>query len=341
MNWLALMAFLVSLTAAQATAAQTADSGNSAVVVMYHRFGESQYPTTSIRIEQFERHIAMLEEEGARVLPLRQIVERLGAGESLPDRAVAITIDDAYRSVLTHAWPRLKAAGLPMTMFVSTDGIDAGGGDLMTWDDIRQLAAEGVEIGHHGAAHAHLTGLAPADVVRDLDRASERFQAELGQVPDLFAYPYGEVSLSVREAVRAYGFRAAFGQQSGPVHADSDFFNLPRFALNERFGDEDRFRLAIDTLPIPARDVTPEELNLDAAHNPPRFGFTLAGRVGNLDLLKCYASHIGEVRVDRLGEDRVEVRFDEPFPQGRGRINCTIPAPGGGWRWIGAQFTVD
>jgi peptidoglycan/xylan/chitin deacetylase (PgdA/CDA1 family) len=335
------MAFLVTLVAATASVAQTADTGHSAVVVMYHRFGESQFPTTSIRLDQFEQHIALLEQEGARVLPLRQIVDRLAAGESLPDRAVAITVDDAYRSVKTHAWPRLKAAGLPLTMFVATDGVDAGGGDLLTWDEIRALAADGVDIGHHGAAHAHLVGLSPADVVRDLDRASARFEAELGKVPDLFAYPYGEVSLAVREAVRAYGFRAAFGQQSGPVHAGSDFHNLPRFALNERYGDADRFGLAIATLPIPARDVTPQELLLDDAHNPPRYGFTLAGRVGNIDLLKCYASHIGEVAVDRLGDNRIEVRFDTPFPPGRGRINCTVPAPGGGWRWIGAQFTID
>jgi peptidoglycan/xylan/chitin deacetylase (PgdA/CDA1 family) len=336
--FLALAATVTLPTAAAADA-----SSRSAVVVMYHRFGENQFPSTNIRLDQFEAHIEHLESSGARVLPLGQIVDRLEAGQDLPGGAVAITVDDAYRSVLTEAWPRLKAAGLPMTLFVSTDAADGavtGRSAYLSWEEIRYLRDEGVEIGHHGAAHAHMTELSAEEVVRDLDRASERFRAELGAVPALFAYPYGEAGLSVRAATHAYGFRAAFGQHSGPVHAGSDFHFLPRFALNERYGEIDRFRLAISTLPIRVTDMTPEEMLLTAETNPPRFGFTLADDPGNTGLLNCFVSHLGKVDVMQLGDRRFELRFDEPFPPGRGRINCTLPARGGGWHWLGTQFTI-
>ncbi len=321
--------------------ALASDAGRSAVVVMYHRFGENQFPSTNIRIEQFEEHLRILQSEDVPVLPLSRIIDRLSTGETLPDRAVAITVDDAYKSVMTEAWPRLKAAGYPMTLFVSTDMVDAASPGVLSWDDIRQLADEGMEIAHHTASHAHLTRITPEEVVAELDRAAERFKSELGHVPALFAYPYGEASLAVREAVRAYGFKAAFGQHSGPTHAGSDFHYLPRFALNERYGETDRFNLAIGTLPIPATDISPKDMALTAANNPPQFGFTLTQRLDNSDLMNCFASHLGQVAVNRLGENRVEVRFDKPFPTGRGRINCTVPATGGGWRWIGTQFVID
>src|SRR3546814_1721278 len=93
---------------------------------MYHRFGEDDRPSTSIRLSQFEAHIAELTSGRYRVMALPEIVARLRAGQPLPQRAVAITIDDAALSVYREAWPRLKAAGLPFTLFVSTEPLDRG-----------------------------------------------------------------------------------------------------------------------------------------------------------------------------------------------------------------------
>nr|MBC8241481.1 hypothetical protein [Alphaproteobacteria bacterium] len=85
-------------------------AGESAVVLMYHRFGDSRYPTTSIQLAQFEAHIAELKSGPYTVLPVPEILRRLRVGEDLPDRTVGITIDDAYTSVYKEAWPRLRDA---------------------------------------------------------------------------------------------------------------------------------------------------------------------------------------------------------------------------------------
>ena len=111
---------------AGATDLRTGPSGtpnatsNSAAVLMYHRFAEPAHPSTNIRIDQFEAHIEELKSGPYTVVPLADVVAAMTGGKPLPDRAVAITIDDAYLSVYTEAWPRLQAAGFPFTVFVAT-----------------------------------------------------------------------------------------------------------------------------------------------------------------------------------------------------------------------------
>ena len=83
-------------------------AADHAVILMYHRFGEDQYPSTNVRLEQFEEHLEVLAQGQYNVLPLDDIVAHLQSGEPLPDRTVAITIDDAYLSVYEQAFPRLQ-----------------------------------------------------------------------------------------------------------------------------------------------------------------------------------------------------------------------------------------
>ena len=71
-------------------------------------------------------------------------------------------------------------------------------------------------------------------------KSNQRFLAELGLRPNLFAYPYGEYNLAVIERVKAAGFIAGFGQNSGIAHGYDGYFELPRFAMNEKYGAMDR-----------------------------------------------------------------------------------------------------
>lgn len=331
-----LWAGLVALTMTVLCVAPPAFAG-SAVAFMYHRFGEDQHPSTSIRMAQFEAHLREIRSGGYTVLPLADIVDAMAKGEPLPDRTLALTIDDAFRSVYTEAWPRLRALGLPFTLFVATDTIDERA-DGLSWSQLREMRDAGVTIGHHTASHAHLADLSSAAVQSELARANARFREELGAVPRLFAYPYGEYSARVRTLIEQAGFAAAFGQHSGVLHGGEDRFGLPRFALNERYGSLERFRLAANALPLPVENVLPQD-PLITTENPPLFGFTLAAGVGPLRGLGCYASSQPEpARIEQLGPQRFEVRLSQPLPYGRSRINCTAPAGSGRWHWFGRQF---
>ncbi len=323
------------------TLAGQALAGDWATVIMYHRFGEDGYPTTNIRLAQFDAHLAELRNGGYSVLPLPEVVEALRQGKQLPDRAVAITIDDAYLSVYAEAWPRLEKSGFPFTLFVATDPIDRGLPAYMSWAQLREMArTAAVTIGSQTASHPHMPNLTPEQNRKQLEGSNARFWAELGEVPTLFAYPYGEYSSIVRKVVAESGFLGAFGQQSGVAHSGDDIFELPRFAMNEKYGGLDRFRLAANALPLRVADVTPVDTLLKR-HNPPAFGFTVMDDLPNLGQLACFASNQSDpARLERLGDRRFEVRLDAPFGPGRGRINCTMPGPDRRWRWFGTQFYI-
>ena len=228
---------------------------------------------------------------------------------------------------------------MPFTLFVATDPVDGGQEGYMTWDQIRELARAGVTIGSQTASHPHMPELGRADNIAELENSNRRFTQELGAPPGLFAYPFGEYGLAVREVVAEAGFAAAFGQHSGVAYAGHDRFALPRFAMNETYGSPVRFKARGHGAPLPVSEITP-------ADNPDR-GEPAAVRLYG----RCRRRGARQPRLlspprERPGADRalgrapVRVRMREPFPQRRGRVNCTVPTADGRWRWFGIQFVV-
>ena len=314
-------------------------AADSAVVVMYHRFGEASLPSTNIQIEQFEAHLGELADSRYSVLPIPEILSKLAAREPLPERAVGISIDDAFISVYKEAWPRLRDAGMPFTLFVATKPLDDGTSGYMSWDQLRELHAAGVSIGNQTHSHPHMPRGSKAQNMEELRISNERFLAELGATPDVIAYPYGEYSLAVRDAAKEAGFAFGFGQHSGAIHYLQDMYYLPRFSMNETYGGLDRFKLAVNALPLPVTDITPADPLLSNETNPPPFGFTVVAEpvARRLERLSCYEARQGKLKLEFLGP-RIEVRLGEALPKGRSRINCTMPAWNGRWRWFGLQF---
>jgi len=315
-------------------------AADDAVAVMYHRFGEGRYPSTNTTVGQIDAHIAHLKKGGFTVWPLKRIVRAIKAGEPMPDKTVAITIDDAYRSVVRVGLPKLKAAGFTATIFVNTEPADSPHRGYMTWDDLRQAVADGFDIGAHTISHAHLVDIPLEDARHEILYGAQRLADELGVAPTLFAYPYGETNLAIRKIVEEAGFEAAFGQHSGVLHKSEDMFYLPRFSLNETYGAMARFQTLASAKSLNAYDVTPREMTLDPGSNPPAFGFTISEAIGDFGSLACYGSGVGKLKLSRLGDRRVEARFPRRLGQGRHRVNCTLPADKGRWRWFGRQFYV-
>jgi peptidoglycan/xylan/chitin deacetylase (PgdA/CDA1 family) len=236
-----------------------AGAGESAVLLAYQRFGQGSNPANRVRIKQFEAHVKELTNGRYAVMSVPKILEAIEAGTKLPNRTIGITIDGAFRSVYEEAWPRLKAAGLPFTLFVTTDPIDQGLPAYMTWDQIRELRAAGVSLGIHTAGYVRASRAGP-DVFRtDLERAFASFEAALGERPRLFSYPNGEMSLAVGRALADAGIGAAFGYQSGPVNPRSNIMHLPRFPIVENYADEKPFKLRVNTLALPVVDLVPAD----------------------------------------------------------------------------------
>jgi peptidoglycan/xylan/chitin deacetylase (PgdA/CDA1 family) len=316
----------------------TARAADHATILMYHRFGEDKYPTTNVRIEQFEEHLEILASGEYSVWPLQDIISNLQAGKPVPDRTVAITIDDAYLSVYEVAMPRLKARGFHATLFVATRPVDRDLRNYMDWDQLREWQAAGFDIGSQTQTHPHMHRQSIEVNREELKVSNDRFLAELGIRPTLFAYPYGEYNLGVIDLVKAAGFEAAFGQNSGVAHGYDGFFELPRFAMNEQYGNRERLELAINGLPLKVGEIVPADVVL--GENPPLYGFTLASDMDQERQLRCFNSKYGKLDVAIIGR-RAEIRMPGPLVGKRARVNCTMPGPEGRWRWFGRQFLTE
>lgn len=310
-----------------------------AVILMYPPLVNEETTGPHITVEQFETHLAELTAGGYTLLPLADVTSALAAGADLPEKAVAVTFDEAHISFYRDAWPRLKATGIPVTLFVTTAPVDQGAPGVMTWDQVRELRDVGVHIGHRGHSGKSLTRMSVTQAATDIEAASLRFEAELGAIPSLFAYPEGDYDEALVEQIQKMGFKAAFAQYSSVATGDM-LFALPRFAQSSSVAGLGRFRLVASALALPVSGVVPEDPRLTA--NPPAFGFSLTATVPGLSALACYPSHLGGAAdLTLLGDRRVEVRFEKPFPRGRSRINCTMPGPKGRWYWFGRMFLVD
>ncbi|MEJ2508420.1 MAG: polysaccharide deacetylase family protein [Gammaproteobacteria bacterium] len=304
-----------------------------AVALVYHRFGESKYPSTDITLERFDAQLDYLANNGYTVWPLARIVRYLKDDKPMPDKTIAITIDDAFESVYTQAYPRLKARGWPFTVFVSTDAVDRHFDAFMTWDQMRKMQAHGVTFANHTASHDHLLFRKGEEdetawrqrVTADIDKAQRRLKAELGRAPMLFAYPYGEYNTALADLVAELGY-TAFGQQSGAMGHYTDPRALPRYPVAGPYGAMPQFKTKVASLPLPVMDYEPWDPELDEDRRP-RLVVTLGDAGGaRLDELKCYVSHQGETKVQWLDKyTQFAIQAPHKLPEGRSRYNCTAP----------------
>ncbi|MDE2234051.1 MAG: polysaccharide deacetylase family protein [Gammaproteobacteria bacterium] len=314
-----------------------------AVVFIYHRFGDDRYPSTNIRLDQFEAQLNWLAQNHYQVWPLPKIVRYLQENKPMPDHVVAITIDDAFQSAYVNAYPRLKARGWPFTVFVSTSAVDEHLPDFMSWDELREMAKHGANFGDHTVDHAHLpfrykgeTDMIWADRVRkDILQAQARIQAELGpdtnESPKLFAYPYGEYDKDLAELVNGLGF-VAFGQEAGALDEPLDPRALPRYPIEEHYGDLPSFILKAQSLPMPIISLKPWN-PLVTMNNPPSLAVTLKPGVIPADALHCYLNG-PPMTVHWLNTSKTQfsLQAGQPVGVGRSRYNCTALV-GGRYYW--------
>lgn len=318
----------------------------SAVIFTYHHIGDDLAPSGNLEKAQFEAQVKELKSGNYNVLALPRIIETMKSGGKLPDPAIALTFDGAHRNTLNYAAPLLIKAGLPFTVFIATDTLDSNTSDSLRWDDLRRLMrSDLVSVGLHPASYQKLYTQDEAEISRQINNAVARYRKELGEEPQLFAYPYGEYSLAYKQIIERQGFMAAFGQQSGVAYAGADMFALPRFSMTTPYGDIERFRMTAMALPLPVRDVSPQDPYIKDAR--PEIGFTIDEKLkGQVKAMSCFSSSSEKAKLQTLSETRIEIRLEKPFEDERGRINCTMPGPideatdQPRWRWYGMLLTI-
>ena len=307
---------------------------------MYHRFDENKYPSTNIRNEIFIEHLKEINNLGIEFITFIKFEEIIKT--NIDKNYLLLTIDDAFESFYLNAWPILKSKKIPFIIFVSTREIGKYG--YMTWKQIKEVAASGlVTIGNHSHSHDYLIDWNDDDIKSDLETSIKIFKNELGYSPKIFAYPFGEYSINLKKIVSDLNFEFAFGQHSGVIDPTKDFLEMPRFPINEKYGELKRFKSILQTLPFPYKSITPENRYLNKDNNPPEIKIKFFENLININNISCYSNE-GNVwkksDIQFISKNELVILLKEKFKSERGRINCSLREEDGKWRWLGIQYVI-
>ena len=304
---------------------------------MYHRFNENKYPSTNIRMEVFSQQMEQIKNLGYEFYHPDIFLKEFQIPKK--EKKILITIDDGFKSFYNEAWPYLKKNRIPFILFVSTEPVGKNG--YMTWDEIKEIQKSNIGfIGHHSHTHEYLIDMSEKEFIEDIETATKIFKKELGYVPPIFSYPFGEYSLFMKNYI-SKNFEIAFGQHSGIIDVNKDKFELPRFPINEKYGELKRFKSLINYHPLEFRSLKPEEKKIKKEDNPPKLIVEFFDEQKNIENINCYSNDGGEWKKSNLKfeKNKLIVDFEKPFLPRRGRINCSLNDDGK-WRWFGTQFIV-
>ena len=302
----------------------------------YHRFGNSSYPSTNISLDKFEAHLRFLKKNDYTVLTLGKALKQMRSGRSSDNTAV-LTMDDAYKSIMTGALPLLEEYGYKATIFACTEYV--GGKNNLSWKDLKTLKKKGFEIGDHSHSHAHFLNASDnalkAEFREDLERSRSRFKEHLGTVPDLYAYPYGEYVPTMQETLKELGYKAAVAQRSGVVHRGADQYALPRFPMTSFYGKAEKFRkkARMGALRVVGEKPSSPVVSSD---DPPKVRFRIEDPNIQTNKLQCFVD--GDPQCDLTTKKTkkglvVRVKSRKKLKDRRTLYTITAPGADGDWHW--------
>ena len=290
----------------------------SAIVLMYHRFEDQRFPSTSISSKNFQEQIRYLKENNFNILPVSDLILFFNKNYDIPDKSVFITIDDGYKSFYEHAFPILKKHKIPFSLFLSTKFVsNEKKSDFMSWEMIEELSKNKGQILNHTDSHPKLLELQINEVEKEFNLAERKIISKIGRLQRVVSYPYGESNLQIQELVRKMGYDIGFAQHSSPVHINENKLALPRFAINDEFGSMKRFIQIVNSKALRVYDVKviKDDSNLE------KFDISFSTNKINKNV-NCYINN-NAVLKKIISKKIINLKISNLKKNKRYRLNCT------------------
>jgi peptidoglycan/xylan/chitin deacetylase (PgdA/CDA1 family) len=222
-------------------------------ILCYHRFDEGCGSKLCIPGDVFEQQMKYLKENGYQTISAQMLLDFLSYRGGLPEKSVMITIDDGYRSVYNVAYPILKKYGFTAIVFVYTDFVGISK-SAITWDQLKEMKANGFEIGSHTVSHSDLSRKLEGEdnraylkrVKRELGVSKKIIDKKLNQNTTFIAYPYGRQNKIAQKIAHRVGYELAATVKSGGNPFFSDSLTLNRRQILSR--DKKVFISRLNTL---------------------------------------------------------------------------------------------
>lgn len=315
----------------------TADDDKTIMCFVYHRFGDSRYPTTNVSVKDFESHLNWLTRDDFSFLNFSDAITYLQSDE--PARKIAvITIDDGYTSFFKNGLPLLKKYKVPATVFINTETVD--GGDYMDWSELKTAMKNNIEIGNHTHSHDYFLNKPITTRYKafkeEIELSQSIIQKNLHFTPIVFSYPYGEFTMEMKNIAKQAGFKAAAAQNSGVVYTGTDLFMCPRFPMSEAYSSLDKFVEKASSKALKILQRSPDSFELPS-NKKPILKLTIASSDLRLDQLQCFVQG-GKCsfKIIDKSADKATITFQSVAPiNGRRRTLYTITVPDkkGVWHW--------
>ncbi len=307
--------------------------------LLYHRFNESKYPSTSISKELFRQQLSYLKKNQFEVLNFSDAISKLRSRNG-QGRYIVITIDDAFNSFMEHGFPVLKEFGFPATLFINTETV--GSGDYLSWSDLKILAKNNIEIGNHTHTHDYFLDLDTINrqqsFFEDVLLAQELIKSNLNFNPSVFAFPYGEFDDGMIEVVKNMGFIGAAAQNSGVMSVYPDLFALPRFPMTDYYGKMELFSDKVSMKALPVIRTIPSSTISQV--NPPVLKILLGHDDLDFNQLQCFIQG-GNCNITQSGTDPYTIQISSDQKLGSRRHLYTVTVPGKNhsqWYWYSHQW---
>ena len=204
---------------------------SSVPVLMYHYIRAYNDPADQIGInlsvapQTFARQLDYLIEHGYTSATLNDFVEH-----RLKEKSVILTFDDGYADHYTEAFQALAARAMTGTFYIVTNAVGKSGS--LTWDQIRQMQAAGMQIESHGPSHRDLTILSQKDQLTELVESKKTIEKELGKIVRHFCYPSGRYTAETPALVKSAGYETAVTTKAGVASYTVNPYELPRVRVN-------------------------------------------------------------------------------------------------------------
>ena len=211
-----------------AAAAENEDN-ISITVLNYHKVDDMNI-ALSVLPNDFDRQMAYLKEHGYNTINSQQLYEYLANGAPLPPNPIMITFDDGYEDNYRNAYPILQKYGFTGTIFVITDFVSAQP-NYLTWEQINEMKAHGMDFQSHTATHQSMTGLSEEQLRQELTKSKQTLDAQLNQDTLFVAYPTGTYNLYIAKLVDEAGYKGAFTIKYGNIDKDSNIYALERVPI--------------------------------------------------------------------------------------------------------------
>jgi peptidoglycan/xylan/chitin deacetylase (PgdA/CDA1 family) len=226
----------------------------SALVITYHAVDRLPGPL-SVEPALLREHLDCIEEAGVPTLTVSELARDIRVG-ALPERAVVLTFDDAFASVVDVAAPLLAERGQRATVFAVAGAIGrtnawptqppgTPAARLADLEGLEALARAGWEIGSHGTEHSPLGRAGYAIARRELVDSRTALEQALGVAVSSFALPYGDMPAPAVQTLLRQSYDAACTTRIGYAGGGTDPWAIERVDIHY-VRRPDRLRRALD-----------------------------------------------------------------------------------------------